>query len=70
MSRECSWDRKVVQGFMEKGFSHEQAMQVLGEVAEQRQRAYMQGYSKGFNDGAEMERQSKTEQGGSNHHES
>lgn len=44
------WDKKLCNKIRgELGLSHEVAMAIVGEVAEHRQTAYLQGYNRGFN---------------------
>jgi len=44
------WQKKFVSELVEKGFSYEHAMMAMGLACEERQKAYMQGYEKGYDD--------------------
>lgn len=50
---EPGWDKKEVAKLKELGLNHEQAMTVVGRIAEHRQRADRQGYSRGYVSGYE-----------------
>lgn len=55
------WDKTFTQKLTSLGISWEHARQVVGLVAEERMGADREGYTRGFNDGAqvEQERQAK-----------
>lgn len=46
-----SWDKQLVITLKERGLTHEHAMIAVGETAEHRQTAYMEGHNKGYDEG-------------------
>lgn len=50
---ESDWDKKMTKKLTDLGLSWEHARIVVGEIAEQRQIADREGYSRGYNNGHE-----------------
>jgi len=48
------WQKIYVGKLVDSGLSYEHAMIAMGVTCEQREKAYIQGYEKGFNDGMEI----------------
>jgi hypothetical protein len=51
MNHSLGWDKDLSHRLRENGIPFSLAQEVVGLVAEYRQVAYLQGYSKGFQDG-------------------
>lgn len=51
--QEPGWDRKETKTLMDLGLSWEHARIAVGRIAEHRQRADLQGYERGYQDGHE-----------------
>ena len=46
-----NWDKEAVKRLVALGLTHEQARLTLGEIAEQRQIADLEGYKRGYENG-------------------
>lgn len=49
-----NWDKLATVELKKLGLSWEDARKAVGIIAEHRQKCYLQGYNKGYNDGVEV----------------
>jgi hypothetical protein len=45
------WDKRLSVLLKEKGYNHDQVMEIIGIIAEERQQSDLEGYKRGYNNG-------------------